>query len=192
MNAQSAAIVGAASKIKMRRDKGGARRLYIDIDLPCPTIMAGGVGSVNCSQYELVDMRIFIEEANGHNSVGLGQHRFIDCTDLPMPTVQAGRPVNIILKATEQNRERVTLSDKPPYAVPTMAEIRALPWNGYRVVSTFSGCGGSCTGYRMAGFKVVWANEFVPAAQDSYRANMESDCILDGRDIKKVTASEIL
>jgi DNA (cytosine-5)-methyltransferase 1 len=73
-----------------------------------------------------------------------------------------------------------------------MSEIRALPWNGFKVVSTFSGCGGSCLGYRMAGFKIIWANEFVPAAQDSYRANMESDCILDPRDIRTVTAAEIL
>jgi len=81
---------------------------------------------------------------------------------------------------------------KPPYRVPSIAEIQAIPWNGFRVVSTFSGCGGSCLGYRMAGFKVIWANEFVPAAQDSYRANMEPDCILDPRDIREVTAKEIL
>lgn len=84
------------------------------------------------------------------------------------------------------------MTDKPPYRVPSMAEIRAIPWNGYKVASTFSGCGGSCTGYRMAGFRVVWANEFVPAAQDSYRANMEPDCVLDCRDVKRVTAAEIL
>ena len=44
----------------------------------------------------------------------------------------------------------------------------------------------------MAGFKVVWANEFVPAAQASYKANCAEDSILDCRDIKLVTASEIL
>jgi len=73
-----------------------------------------------------------------------------------------------------------------------MQDIAAIPWNGYKVASTFSGCGGSCTGYRMAGYKVVWANEFVPAAQASYRANMEADCILDCRDVKTVMADEIL
>ena len=81
---------------------------------------------------------------------------------------------------------------KPPYRVPLMSEIRALPWNGFTVASTFSGAGGSCTGYRMAGFRVVWANEFVPAAQDSYRANMSADCILDTRDIRTVQPEEIL
>lgn len=83
-------------------------------------------------------------------------------------------------------------TNKPPYRVPLMSEIKELPWNGMKVASTFSGAGGSCTGYRMAGFKVVWANEFVPAAQASYKANCADDSILDCRDIKLVQASEIL
>jgi DNA (cytosine-5)-methyltransferase 1 len=73
-----------------------------------------------------------------------------------------------------------------------MSEIKEIPWNGFTVASTFSGAGGSCTGYRMAGFKVVWANEFVPAAQASYKANCASDSILDCRDIKLVQPAEIL
>ena len=73
-----------------------------------------------------------------------------------------------------------------------MEDIRALPWNGFKVASTFSGAGGSCTGYRMAGFRVVWANEFVPAAQASYKANADPECILDPRDIKLVQPEEIL
>ena len=81
---------------------------------------------------------------------------------------------------------------KPPYKVPTMSEIRSLPWNGFNAISTFSGGGGSSTGYRMAGFKVLWANEFIDAARDTYRANMAPHTILDGRDIRQVTASEIL
>jgi DNA (cytosine-5)-methyltransferase 1 len=81
---------------------------------------------------------------------------------------------------------------RPPYAVPSMAEIAAIPWNGLKVASTFSGCGGSCTGYRMAGFRVVWASEFVPIAQDSYRANMAEGSILDGRDIRLVKPEDIL
>ena len=73
-----------------------------------------------------------------------------------------------------------------------MAEIVAIPWNGFTVASTFSGCGGSCTGYRMAGFRLLWANEFVPAAQASYRANCSEDCYLDIRDIKHVQPQDIL
>ena len=40
--------------------------------------------------------------------------------------------------------------EKPPYHVPTMQEIKTIPWNGFNVASTFSGCGGSSLGYRMA------------------------------------------
>lgn len=81
---------------------------------------------------------------------------------------------------------------KPPYQVPAMADIRALPWNGYTVASTFSGCGGSSLGYRMAGFKVVYANEFVEAARDSYRANAAPHTIIDARDIRQVQPADIL
>lgn len=81
--------------------------------------------------------------------------------------------------------------NKPPYRVPSMQEIAAIPHNGYSAVSTFSGCGGSSLGYKMAGFKVLWANEFIPAAQDTYRAN-HPGTILDTRDIRKVQAQDIL
>lgn len=86
----------------------------------------------------------------------------------------------------------ITTTDKPPYLVPTMDEVRAIPWNGLTVASTFSGAGGSCTGYRMAGYRVVWANEFVPAAQDSYLANCSDHCTLDKRDIREVQPGDIL
>jgi len=82
--------------------------------------------------------------------------------------------------------------NKPPYRVPSMAEIAGLPWNGFKVASTFSGCGGSSLGYRMAGFKVVWASEFIDSARESYAANKSATTILDGRDIRLVKASEIL
>lgn len=81
---------------------------------------------------------------------------------------------------------------KPPYRVPSMKEIAELPWNGFNAISTFSGCGGSSLGYRMAGFRVLWASEFINAARDSYKANKAPYTIVDGRDIRNVTASEIL
>jgi DNA (cytosine-5)-methyltransferase 1 len=82
--------------------------------------------------------------------------------------------------------------EKPEYRVPSMEEIRSLPWNGFNAISTFSGGGGSSTGYRMAGFKVLWANEFIDAARETYRANMAPHTILDGRDIRQVKGEEIL
>lgn len=80
---------------------------------------------------------------------------------------------------------------KPPYRVPSMAEIKALTPNGFNAVSTFSGCGGSSLGYKMAGFKMLWANEFIPAAQDTYRLN-HPDTILDTRDIRTVSGASLL
>jgi DNA (cytosine-5)-methyltransferase 1 len=80
---------------------------------------------------------------------------------------------------------------KPPYRVPGMAEIDAVPWNGFSVVSTFSGCGGSCLGFKMAGFNVLWASEFIPAAQETYRSN-HRDTPLDTRDIRQIQAEDIL
>lgn len=82
--------------------------------------------------------------------------------------------------------------DKPPYRVPLMSEIITIPPNGLTVCSTFAGCGGSSTGYRMAGFRVLWANEFDANAQECYRANMNPSTIFDGRDIRTVKPEEIL
>lgn len=81
---------------------------------------------------------------------------------------------------------------KPPYRVPLMGDIRAVTPNGYRVVSTFSGAGGSCLGWRMAGFRVIWASEFIPAAAATYRANADSSTTLDSSDIRQVTAGDVL
>lgn len=81
--------------------------------------------------------------------------------------------------------------EKPPYRVPLMSEIAEIPWNGLNAISTFSGCGGSSLGYKMAGFRVLWASEFIPAAQDVYRANHPTT-FLDTRDIRIVNGGEIL
>jgi len=72
-----------------------------------------------------------------------------------------------------------------------MTEIEEIPHNGYDVVSTFSGCGGSCLGYRMAGFRVLWASEFIPAAQEVYKMN-HPDSVLDTQDIREVAPEEVL
>lgn len=80
---------------------------------------------------------------------------------------------------------------KPPYAVPSLAEVRAAVTHGRTVASTFAGCGGSSTGYRLAGFRVVWANEFIPLAADTYAANYP-ETPLDRRDIRTVRGAELL
>ncbi|HEV2294080.1 MAG TPA: DNA cytosine methyltransferase [Tepidisphaeraceae bacterium] len=81
---------------------------------------------------------------------------------------------------------------KPTYRVPSMAEIAATEPNRFTVASTFSGCGGSSLGYRMAGFRVLWANEFVDAARETYKANAADYTTVDGRDIRTVKPEDIL
>jgi DNA (cytosine-5)-methyltransferase 1 len=82
--------------------------------------------------------------------------------------------------------------EKPPYRVPLMSEIARIKPNGLKVISTFAGGGGSSLGYRMAGFKVLWASEFIDAARDVYQANAAPGTIVDGRDIREVDPVEIM
>lgn len=84
------------------------------------------------------------------------------------------------------------MTGKPPYAVPSMADVATTRGtNGLRVVSTFSGCGGSCLGFEMAGYEVVWASEFVEEARDTYRLN-HPGVPVDASDIRSVRAADIL
>lgn len=80
---------------------------------------------------------------------------------------------------------------KPPYHVPSMIEVNAIPYNGFKVISTFSGGGGSSLGYRMAGYNVIWANEFVESARQTYAANFPAT-LIDSRSIRDIRASDIL
>lgn len=114
--------------------------------------------------------------------------------DLPSPTITTSdqKPGGGGWVLIGECEDFMPDQDKPPYRVPLMSEIAAMPWNGFNVVSTFAGCGGSSTGYRMAGFRVLLACEFIPAAQDTYRANARSGTIVEGRDIRQVTAEDIL
>lgn len=61
----------------------------------------------------------------------------------------------------------------------------------YKAVSLFSGCGGSSLGYKMAEFKVLASNEFIPEAQETYKANFP-DTHLFTEDIRVLTGEQIL
>lgn len=119
-------------------------------------------------------------------------HGYRDMTDRPMQTVTT-RQFNIIIERTGQDRPMKQSSPiKPPYSVRSMIDIAAIPPNGYKVVSTFSGCGGSSLGYRMAGFSVPWANEFIAAARETYAMNAAPGTIIDPRDIRDIQPDDIL
>ncbi len=82
---------------------------------------------------------------------------------------------------------------KPPYEPLLMADVLAAEGkNGFKVASTFSGAGGSCMGYRLAGYTLVWANEFEPNALATYRLNCQAGCISSERDIRTVRGANIL
>ncbi|MGC3907758.1 DNA cytosine methyltransferase [Corynebacterium propinquum] len=75
----------------------------------------------------------------------------------------------------------------------TMDEVRnTTGTNGFNAISTFAGCGGNSTGHRLAGFKMLYANEFIPAAVDTYNANKAPYTIVDSSDIRKVTGRSIM
>jgi len=57
------------------------------------------------------------------------------------------------------------------------------------VVSLFSGCGGLDLGFKRAGYKILWANDFDKDAQAVYKKNKLGK--IDSRDILDITASEI-
>jgi DNA (cytosine-5)-methyltransferase 1 len=78
------------------------------------------------------------------------------------------------------------------YSVPSMKDVSKVSGtNGFTVISTFSGCGGVCLGLKMAGYKVLWANEFIEAARDTYKAN-HPEVILTGEDIRLIPGKTIL
>ena len=58
-------------------------------------------------------------------------------------------------------------------------------------ISFFSGCGGSSLGYKLAGVNVLYANEFVPKASDTYKLNFPNT-IMDTRDIRTIQPQEVL
>ena len=59
----------------------------------------------------------------------------------------------------------------------------------FTVVSTFAGCGGSSTGYRLAGGTILAANEFIDEAVTTYKENYP-DTFVDSGDIRKITRAK--
>ena len=63
--------------------------------------------------------------------------------------------------------------------------------NKFNVISTFAGGGGSSTGYRLAGGKILCINEFVEEARNTYHENYPNTPILPD-DIKELEGKHLL
>lgn len=58
------------------------------------------------------------------------------------------------------------------------------------IVSLFAGCGGLDLGFEMAGFNVIWANEYDGSIHETYRLN-HPDTILNTSDIRSLSGPDI-
>jgi len=63
---------------------------------------------------------------------------------------------------------------------------------GYTCLDLFAGCGGLSTGFEMAGFRVVAANEYWEPAQESYKVNHPSTIFVPGDITKESTRQNII
>ena len=68
---------------------------------------------------------------------------------------------------------------------------KASAQNKFNVISTFAGGGGSSTGYRLGGGKILCINEFVEEARNTYHENYPETPIIPD-DIKKLTGKDFL
>lgn len=78
---------------------------------------------------------------------------------------------------------------KLPYNLQDVYDAEAQ--EKFTVISTFAGGGGSSTGYRLAGGKILCVNEFVEEARNTYSENYPSTLIIPD-DIKKLSGKDFL
>lgn len=79
---------------------------------------------------------------------------------------------------------------KPPYVVPLVSSL-VVPPDAPTVISTFSGMGGSCLGFKIAGFRHLLACEFIEEARATYAANFPGVQIAS-EDVRDLSVAEVL
>lgn len=168
------------------------RRINLDVE-PSPVIMANGLRVARLSEHWL--------EADDEAMALYLHFKFDDDRRWKARNLDREPCLTIMRNSIGATHNAYLTEDavpfkpdpsKPTYRVPSMPEIAKVRPNGLKVISTFAGCGGSSLGYRMAGFKVVWASEFVERARLDYLANAAPGTVVDGRDIRKVDPLEVL
>lgn len=116
---------------------------------------------------------------------GLGLAREYELAGFPPPPPEGevGQVAQVI---------GMSAGGKPPYQLPMMADVeRVRGSTGLTMVSTFSGCGGSCLGFEQAGYDVRYACEFVEAAREVYGLN-HPQVYMDPRDVRAIRPAEVL
>lgn len=73
----------------------------------------------------------------------------------------------------------------------TMADVRDVPKDGPTLLSMFSGVGGSCVGFELAGFRLLGATEFLPEVAEVYRFNHPGVPVIE-KDIRQLTGLAML
>jgi DNA (cytosine-5)-methyltransferase 1 len=93
-------------------------------------------------------------------------------------------------RLSEQRTARVRRSWDAVYEPYSMADVQGCSGrSGFTVATAFGGGGGSSTGYRFAGGRVLLANDFVPEAVRTYKKNFP-DVVVDTRDIRSISSSD--
>lgn len=156
---------------------------------PCPTVSAGAGALSGTASWWIEDDGV--AETFASRRAPDVVHSF----DEPAPTVQRfgigdERPGSIVF---DDDGRPASEADpgKPPYRVPLLPEIRSVEPCGLTVMSTFSGCGGSCLGFEWAGYRPLLAVEFVPAAAETYRLNHPGVPVYTD-DIRSLTAQKAM
>jgi hypothetical protein len=90
----------------------------------------------------------------------------------------------------EQQHANVRRSRDAIYKAYRMADVSASSAKrAFTVITTFAGGGGSSIGYRLAGGRVLMANDFVPQAARTYSNNFP-DVVVDTRNIRLISGSD--
>lgn len=103
------------------------------------------------------------------------------CSRLGKETVKKATP-----SSTLATQSKIKI-DYKPYSLETVK--RRSKRNLFTVVSTFAGGGGSSTGYRLAGGRIIFVNEFIDSAVKSYQLNYPETPVVN-LDIRKINKSK--
>lgn len=76
------------------------------------------------------------------------------------------------------------------FKAPSIRKINQMP-KKYKAVSFFAGCGGASIGYKLAGYEVLYANEFIPIAAETYKAN-GGTTLVDTRDVREINPTRLM